>query len=211
MQRFSFLVMLCASLGIARADVLINFEDLPNANIADFCGGGGQNVGNFYAGQGVANIGNDVFGLNSACGQTGYPASSGDITLFSEDDFATIQFTSSVSSVSVEYVALDPIILTAYDSMGNQLATTGGCMMPGIGCANTDGTTGSDSLLSVSADDIAYVTLGNTGLADEFAFDDLSFSPQQASTVPEPRAWPVLLFMMAGLGLWKLRASRKLT
>jgi hypothetical protein len=35
------------------------------------------------------------------------------------------------------------------------------------------------------------VTLGNTGLADEYAFDDLSFTPQ--STVPEPASWPLLV------------------
>src|SRR5215472_2062813 len=127
----TFLIIFCAGLQVVQADTFINFEDLPNANIADFCGGGGVNVGGFYAGQGVANIGSDVFGLNTACGISGYPANSGNINLFSEDDFATISFSSSVSTVSLYYVALDPILLTAYDSHGDQLSQS-------EGSANTD-------------------------------------------------------------------------
>src|SRR5205814_2548013 len=115
-----------ADMGIARADTLITFDGLTSPYIADFCSGGGTNIGDFYAAQGVSNIGNDVFGLNTACGQTAYPARSGDINLFSEEDFARISFTSSVSSVSLYYFAFDRIFLTAYDSGGNELAQTMG-------------------------------------------------------------------------------------
>jgi hypothetical protein len=58
-----------------------------------------------------------------------------------------------------------------FDSSNNVLGSN-------IGSANTDGTTGSNSLLSVSFPGTSYVTLGNTGLADEYAFDDLAFTPQ---------------------------------
>jgi hypothetical protein len=182
MRRLTSGLVICVGLGVARADI-IDFEDLPNTNIADFCGGGGTNIGNFYAGVGVANIGPDVFGLNTACGVSGYPPNSGDINVFSEDDFATIRFSSVVSRVGVYYVALDPIVLTAYDSGNNVLGSK-------IGTANTDGTTGFNSLLSVSFPNTSYVTLGNTGLADEYVFDDLSFTSQLA--IPEPASLPLL-------------------
>jgi hypothetical protein len=202
MPKITLFLVLCATAGIGRAG-LLNFEDLPAANIADFCGGGGSNVGSFYAGAGVANIGADVFGLNTACGQVGYPPSSGSINLFSEDDFTTIGFTSLVSSVSLEYVALDPIVLAAYDSGNNLLGSS-------TGAANTDGIDppASNSLLSVSFSNISYVTLGNTGLADEYAFDDLAFTPQQASAAPEPGSW-VLLSSLAVPVMLKLRESAK--
>ena len=205
MQRFIFFVIFCVSLGIAHAATL-DFEDLPAANIADFCGGGGQNVGGFYASQGVANIGTLVFGLNTACGVTGYPANSGDINLFSEADLATITFSSLVSDVSLFYVALDPIVLTAYDSMGNPLAQSAPCINNvGDGCANTDGTTGSNSPIEVSSPNISYVTLGNTGLADEYAFDDLSFTPQEVAAIPEPGTGLLLLFGVVGLSVFNAR------
>jgi hypothetical protein len=196
MRRFIFVLTLCfifgADLGVAKADTLINFEDLPDANIVDFCGGGGQSIGNFYSSLGVANIATNVFGLTpAACGITGYPPSSGSIDVISEDDIATISFTSPVSSVSLDYAAIDRITLAAYDGSNNLLESI-------TGSANTDGVTGSDSLLSLNFANISYVTLGNTGLADGFTFDDLSFTPQQASPVPEPASW---LLLMAGLAL----------
>ena len=95
----------------------------------------------------------------------------------------TIRFSSVVSRVGVYYVALDPIVLTAYDSGNNVLGSK-------IGTANTDGTTGFNSLLSVSFPNTSYVTLGNTGLADEYVFDDLSFTSQLA--IPEPASLPLL-------------------
>jgi hypothetical protein len=84
-----------------------------------------------------------------------------------------------------------------FDSSNNVLGSN-------IGSANTDGTTGSNSLLSVSFPGTSYVTLGNTGLADDYAFEDLAFTPQVAA-IPEPRSWPLLLTFMAALGALKLK------
>jgi len=179
MRRLTFFLALAASLAIARADT-VDFEDLPLNNIANFgsCDGGGTPIGNYYAGVGVASIGPDAVGLDSSCGITGYPPNSGNINVLGADDFTTISFRSLESSVSVYYVAYDPIVLTAYDSSNNIIGSN-------TGLANTDGFTGSDSLLSVTAPDISYVTLGNIGLAFEYTFDDLSFTP-----IPEPLSLP---------------------
>jgi hypothetical protein len=196
MRHILFCVVLFSAAATAAAGT-IDFENLPLANLADFCGGGGVNIGNFYANVGVQNIGADVFGLNAACGVSGFPANSGSINVFSEDDFATISFSAPVSSVSLFYVSLDTILLTAFDSGNNALVP------PSIGSANTDGTTGTNSSLSVSAPNIAYVTLGNTGLADEYAFDDLSFTPQ-AQGVPEPSE-----AALTGLGLVAVWVTRR--
>jgi hypothetical protein len=201
MQRFILFIVFC---GIAQAGA-IDFGDLAGNATYNLCGDG-QNIGSYYASQGVANIGGSlgdpVNSLDTDCRvslgiDAAYPPIGSDINLISQDDFATIQFTSLVSSVSLEYVAFDPIELTAYDGLGDQLAQS-------TGLANTDGIDdGFDSPIAVSTPGIAYVTLGNVGLMDEYTFDDLSFTPQAAAT-PEPGSSPLLLTCLVGFGAWVL-------
>jgi hypothetical protein len=111
---------------------------------------------------------------------------------------------SPVSEVSLYYVAMGSIVLTAYDRQNQQIG------QQVVGAANTDGIEpGSDSQISASGANIAYVTLGNIGLADESAFGDLSFTSQQASPVPEPGSLPLLLTRVVALAICKLLSHRR--
>jgi hypothetical protein len=189
------ILLLSAAAPRAMMVTTINFESLPNANIAGFCGGGGNNIGTFYSG---VTMGADVEGVSSDCVGSGYPPHSGTIEAFSFNDFVTITFSSTMATVSVYYTALDPIILTAFDSGNNVLTSS-------TGLANTDGSTGSNTLLSVTHANIKYVTIGNVGLADEYTFDDLSFS---AVATPEPSAAVLfLLGCLSAVALWAYRRS----
>ena len=196
MRTLTLLALLSAASWPAHAGS-VNFEDLPNANIAGFCGGGDTNIGSFYAASGVANIGANVFGLAYDCGggTTAFPPNPGAINVISTDDFARFDFTTQVWSVSIHYVADDPIQMLAFDSSNNQIGST-------IGLANTDGVTppSSNGLLTVNAAHIAYVTVGNTGLAFGYTLDDLAF------TVPEPGTW---LFLISGAALICARKARR--
>src|SRR5579864_3051481 len=72
----------------AFADVVIDFEDLPTANMYL---GGGQNIGSFYAG---VTFGPSVTGLDLT-GSTAFPPHSGSIVVWDPVDLAiTISFSS---------------------------------------------------------------------------------------------------------------------
>jgi hypothetical protein len=157
---------------------VITFEDLPTANMF-FAPGSGVNIGTNYAG--VNFIGPDVTGLNAANGDfnpVAFPSHSGNIVVWSASlNVVTIQFTDTLSSVGIFYTSLDPLTLTAMDA-GNAVL---GSM---VGAANTDGSSGTSNALFLTLAGIRQITI--SGIAQNFIFDDLTFTPASTSIVPEP-------------------------
>jgi hypothetical protein len=89
----------------------------------------------------------------------------------------TISFSTPESIVGLWYTSLDLLTLDAYDSGSDLLGEM-------VGAPNTDGTTGESDFLSVTADNISSITL--TGPPGGYVFDDLTFTPEESSGVPEP-------------------------
>ena len=149
----------------------IDFEGLPATYIYS---SGDQNIGTYYAG---LDFEANVTGLDLT-GSTAFPPHSGSIAVWDPVDLAvTISFSTPESMVGLWYTSLDLLTLDAYDSGNNLRGET-------IGSANTDGTTGTSDFLSVTAANINSITL--TGPPGGYVFDDLTFTPQGSSPVPEP-------------------------
>ena len=173
----------------AAADIL-DFEGLPSTYM--FLGGG-QNVGSYYSG---VTLGPNVTGLDLT-GSTAYPPHSGSIVLWDPFDLTvTISFNKPQSSVGLWYTSFDLLTLAAYDSSTALLSSV-------VAPANTDGTTGSSDFASLTAPDIAAITL--TGSPGNYVFDDLTFSPQTASPVPEPES---VILLLTALTLCRMSLRR---
>ena len=122
-------------------------------------------------------FGPNVTGLDLT-GSTAFPPRSGSIAVWDPVDLTvTISFSTPESMVGLWYTSLDFLTLDAYDSGSDLLQEM-------IGSPNTDGTTGESDFLSLTAADISSVTL--TGPPGGYVFDDLTFTPEASSSVPEP-------------------------
>jgi|GEM_PF-1285164 len=172
----TFVVLLFLSFGSAYADVItLTFEDLPDVNLFS---SGGQNIGDFYPG---ITFGPDITGLSvsrfGGYDDSGFPPHSGDVVIWDPSDSTiNISFDSAIQSFGIWYTTFDPLTLQAFDSGSNLLGTV-------IGNPNTDGSTGTSSLLSFSGTGITSVTLTST--PGFFVLDDLT-ADTGTSTVPEP-------------------------
>jgi hypothetical protein len=188
-------MLITASAGPARASVLmLNFEDLPDAY---FFSAGAQNIGNYYPevtfGPYVTALSVSRFG---GYGDAAFPPHSGDVDIWSAyDDPLTISLASTADIVSFWYTSLNPISLTAYDSASNQLGVI-------YGGANTDGTTGTSSLLEFDGAGIASVSISSA--AGQYVIDDLTVDT--ATDAPEPESF---LFGLLGLATLGILARRR--
>jgi hypothetical protein len=175
-----FFSLLTLSVCAASADV-ITFENLPNAY---FFAAGDQNIGTFYSG---VTFGSNVTGL-SVSRFGGYPSAafpphSGDVVIWdATDPTITIDFASAIGFVGIWYTSLDPLTLETFNASNTLLGAA-------EGTANTDGTTGADSFLSLSESGIQSLTISSSpGL---FTLDDLTFQP-----TPEPSTRLLTAFAM---------------
>jgi hypothetical protein len=177
----SALVILGFSISSARA-ATIDFENLPDAY---FFNGGGQSIDNFFSG---ITFGPDVTSLSisrfGGYDDSGFPPHSGDVVIWdAADPTINIAFTSGIQSFGIWYTSFDPLTLEAFGAGNNSLGSV-------IGNPNTDGSTGTSSLLSFSGSGIRSVSF--TSSAGFFVLDDLTF--QSATTnVPEPSSITLLL------------------
>ena len=180
-------VLLIAGTGILQAGTVgIDFETLPDQN---FFSADGLNIGSFYSGitfgPGVTGLSISRFG---GFDSTAYPVHSGDVAVWSaSDNDTTLVFSGPQTLVSFWYTSFDPITVTAFDGGAATLSSV-------VGGANTDGTTGVSSLVSISAAGIASVTISSS--AGQYVFDDLTFSTD-AVVAPEPET----AFLLPGV-LW---------
>jgi hypothetical protein len=165
----------------AFADIL-DFEGLPPAYMYL---GGGQNVGSFY--QGVT-FGPSVTGLDLT-GSIAFPPHSGSIVLWDPfDQDVTLLFSSPQTDVSFWYTSFDLLAVSALDAQGNLLSSV-------IAAANTDGTTGTSSLVSLTAASISSLDI--SGSPGNYVFDDVTLNPGNPSPVPEPLSVVLLLTVIA--------------
>ncbi len=169
--------------------MFLDFEGLPDAY---FFSAGGQNIGNYYSG---LTFGPYVTGLSvsrfGGYDDSGFPPHSGDVVVWSAfDDPMTISFDSAASDVSFWYTSLNPISLTAYDGSGDVLGSVDGD-------ANTDGSTGTSSLLEFEGAGIASVAISSE--AGQYVIDDLAVSTE-VSSMPEPGTGVLLATAFTMLG-----------
>ena len=175
----------------------LDFEDLPDAY---FFSGGDQNIADFYSG---ITFGPDVTGLSvsrfGGYDDSGFPPHSGDVVVWdATDPTVTISFESPLQYFGIWYTSFDPLTLAAFDSGGNPLDTT-------VGAPNTDGTTGTSTLLSLADAGVQSVTL--TSAPGFFVLDDLTFNTEAVPT-PVPEGPTYELYALAFVLPW-LGASRK--
>ena len=174
---------LCVLSSICAQASTINFEDLSNQY---FFSAGGQNIDNFYTG---VTIGPGVTALSvSRFGgypNSSFPPHSGDVAVWdAQNPTITIGFNSPIDSFKIWYTSFDPLSLQALGA-GNVILGSA------EGNPNTDGTTGTSSLLSFSGSGIQMIQLSST--AGLFVLDDLTYA--SGTAVPEPAS--IFLFCMA--------------
>jgi hypothetical protein len=192
-------VLLCCVTASYADMVVLNFEDLPDANLFS---SGGQNIGGLYSG---VTFGPYVTGLSvsrfGGYDNAAYPTHSGDVAVWSVfDNDTTLVFSVPQDSVSFWYTSLDPITLTAFDFGSGNLGSI-------VGAANTDGTTGTSSLLSITGSGIASVTISSS--AGQYVFDDLEFGTDAGMPpVPEPSTLVLSITMLTVCGIFSRRRKQ---
>ena len=191
--RLAYLILLLAAGNKLRADIVIDFENLPDMN---FFSAGGQNIGEYYSG---VTFGPYVTGLSvtrfGGYLDSAFPPHSGDVVVWSAyDDAMTLAFTGLETTVGFWYTSLNPITLSAYDSASSLLGSV-------TGDANSDGSFGTSSYLEFDGTSISTVTISSA--ASQYVVDDLSFGPNAPSAVPEPSS--VVLLASMSVALWLLR------
>lgn len=155
------------------------FADLPGSY---FFSNGGQNIGSYYAGYtfgpNVSALSVSRFGGYSSAA---YPPHSGDVAIWDPYDPAiTIAFATPVQSVGVWYASLGTITLQAYDKNNAAAGSS-------TGNPNTDGVSGTASLLSVSGAAISSVKI--SGVPGTFVLSSLTLNGTGAPPAPrEPTA-----------------------
>ena len=184
--------MACALVGASSGFAeTITFEDAPSTYWNDNSGGQ-VDLGSFYPGV--------TFGAGAQIEHTSsvYPAHSGVLELFASDignPTIAINFAHPQPEVSFWYTTSFGLVVTAYDSSHNQVAT----LSPN-GNVNLLTSVGTDSLadlIATGGGTIASVTItDNSGLGNFFTIDDLSV-PDATSTFA--------LLGVAGLGLLAFR------
>jgi RHS repeat-associated protein len=185
-----FLFILAAVCLPASATIVYTFEDLPDAY---FYSSGDENIGTYYSG--IA-FGPDVTGLSvsrfGGYDSSGFPPESGDVVIWDATDATiTISFATPLDFFGIWYTTYDPLTLEAFDSADNLLDTA-------VGTPNTDGTTGTNTFLSLSDAGISSVTLTST--PGYFTLDDMTIDTG-GSSVPEPSSGWLLggaLLLLAG-------------
>ena len=167
LTKICMLVVLFFASSNALAD-MVDFEGIPDTYLFF---GGGVNLGGYYPG---LNFGPDAtildkvrYGYNS----TGYPPHSGDAVLGSvSNQTIRVDFDIASTYVGAWYTSGSTFYLEAYDASDNLLDSAAGS--PNLG---------TNSLISVSGGNIAYVLFHDYGAM--YSIDDLEFTP-----VPVPGA-----------------------
>lgn len=181
-----------------RAGTLLNFEDLPDAY---FFNSTGQNIGNYYPG---VTFGPNVTGLSvtrfGGYADSAFPAHSGEVVIWDASDSSiNITFATSLQSFSIWYTSFDPLTMQAFDA-GNGLLGTA------VGDPNTDGSTGTSSLLALTIPGIQSITLTST--PGFFVLDDLTYTAS-GDTTPEPSSF-ALIALGTGLLLGTARGAGRI-
>jgi hypothetical protein len=170
--RFGVLGLALAAAPLLCAQTVPGFTDLPNSY---FFNDSAQNIGTYYAGYtfgpNVTALSVSRFGgYNSAA----YPPHSGDVAIWDPyDPVITLAFATPVQSVGVWYASLGTITLRAYDQNNTVVGSSSGN-------PNTDGVSGSTSLLSVSASAISSVTI--SGVSGTFVLSSLTVNGTGAAS-----------------------------
>jgi hypothetical protein len=174
LKTLGFAVLVGALCATAHAGtVTINFEDLPDVY---FFASGGSNIGTYYP---LLDFESNFTGLSisrfGGYADSAYPPNSGDVAIWNPvDPIAIITFSIPVEQVKFWYTSYDPLTVGAFDGTNTLLTSI-------IGDPNTDGTTGTSSLLTIEASGIASISISSTPGA--FVIDDLTYS--DAAAVPE--------------------------
>lgn len=158
-----------------------------SATTIDFSGHSGL-VGSTYTSEGVVFTGDATFGT---CGG-GCPPTTNSFAYGS--DF-TATFATTQSDVTFQSVSFSSTLATAYDAMGNVIATV----------TDDQGFPITDQIDTLAGAGIKYITFVTNGGYNGPAITNLTFD---GTSVPEPATWALMLIGVGGLGA-AARSRRK--
>ncbi|HLK48951.1 MAG TPA: hypothetical protein VKT49_12500 [Bryobacteraceae bacterium] len=195
MRRVIFCLALMCGASAARADVVLNFDSLPEFTA----------VTNQFAGLVFSDA--TVLSAGSGLNEIDFPPHSGTNVVFDDSGPMSISFLSPVDAFAGYFTYAESLTLEAFDASHNLLDVVHSAFSNNTGTAG-DPQSSPDEFLSVSSPSlIAQVVITGDPLGGSFTLDDATISAP-ASSVSEP-AYSGLLWMVAA-GLLPLFGRRKL-
>jgi hypothetical protein len=163
-------LMMCLAPAFADS---IDFEDLSDSTAID----------SNYASLGVVFQNATILTAGLSLNELEFPPSSGVNVAFDATGPVTLTFTTPVTSFTAIFTYAQSLALTGFDSLDNPVATTGSLFDSNF----TSSGNPTNELIAVNfGGGISTITIVGNAFGGSFTFDDVSFTPAQVVSVPEP-------------------------
>jgi hypothetical protein len=176
----------------ARADsapITIDFENLSDST----------DVGSAYASQGIIFNGATVLTAGVSLNELEFPPHSGTNVAFDANSPITLTFLTPISSFSAFFTYVSPVTVTGFDALNQAVATAQSL----LSANNVSTGNAPDELIQLNdSSGISQVTLAGDPAGGSFVFDDVTFTPINSTTVPEPGTLTLLALSLFVLVLF---------
>jgi Subtilase family len=198
-RNYLFLLLMAALAGGAQADTTLNFEGFPDSTI----------LTTQYSGLTFTNA--IILTSGISLDEFEFPPHSGVNVVSDNNGPMTIDFSSPITTFSGYFTYLEPLSLDAFNASSSLIASASSEFSNNEALSGDLGSSPSEFIKLGFAAGISSITITGDPLGSSFTMDDITYT-SGTSTIPEPRALPVVFVGMIIIFLrsWLVRfASRR--